>query len=71
MSKTTPLWNLINLVFVGSVITLDEKKNNLSEFISDNYLRIPSSNENNLIYIPIRQGIEYKIIFSGVVSVYT
>ena len=71
MSKTTPLWNLINLVFVGSVITLDEKKNNLSEFISDNYLRIPSSNENNLIYIPIRQGIKYKIIFSGVVSVYT
>ena len=32
---------------------------------------IPSSTENNFIYLSIRQGIKYKIICSGVISVYS
>ena len=35
------------------------------------YFLIPSSTENNFIYLSIRQGIKYKIICSGVVSVYS
>ena len=35
------------------------------------YFLIPSSAENNFIYLSIRQAIKYKIICSGVVSVYS
>ena len=33
------------------------------------YFLIPSSTENNYIYLSIKQGIKYKIICSGVISV--
>ena len=35
------------------------------------YFLIPSSTENNFIYLSIRQGIKYKLVCSVVVSVYS
>ena len=35
------------------------------------YFLIPSSTENNFVYLSIRQGIKHKFICSGVVSVYS
>ena len=40
-------------------------------FLINTYFLIPLSAENNFIYLSIRQGIKYKIIGSGVVSVYS
>ena len=44
---------------------------NINKFLLLFIFLIPPSTENNFIYLSIRQGMKYKIIFSGVVSVYS